>query len=76
MIGDRVHRERHIGIGTVNGARRRVNEMLDRIVPATFRTFNVPGYVGVDVGMRGLERVADSRLRREMYHAREPFLRK
>src|SRR6266508_2797686 len=63
VVGDG---ERNLGVSAVDGARGRVDEVPDRMMPAAFEDAEERGDVRVDVRVRVLERVADARLRGEV----------
>jgi hypothetical protein len=71
MIGDAVHRERHVGVGPVYRAGRGVHKVLDAIVPAAFEHVQRAADVAAHVGVRILQRVAHARLGCQMHHPRE-----
>ena len=75
MMDVLVHRERHLRIRAIDRTRRGVDQVVDPVVPGTLEYVGEPQQVAVDVGERVLDRVPNSRLGREMYHAVEAFAR-
>ena len=71
MVDALVHRIRHRRVCAVDGARRGVDEVLDRVQPAAFEDVQRPDDVAVDVRVRVLERVANSGLGTEMHDSVE-----
>ncbi len=63
MIDILMHAEGQRGVGAVDRARRRIDEMLDAMVAAAFENVKRADDVGADVGVRILERVAHAGLR-------------
>ena len=66
MVDVLVHRERHLRVGAVDRARRRVDQVLHAVVPAAFEDMQEADEVGVDVGVRVVERIAHAGLRRQV----------
>ena len=66
-------RERHQGIGAVNGARRGKNQMLNFLLPAAFQDIDEPHQIAVDIGIRIDDGIADTGLGRQMNHELEGF---
>jgi hypothetical protein len=58
-----VDRERHLRVRPIDGARRGKNKVLDAGLPASLQDVAESDEVGIDVGSRVLQRVADARLR-------------
>src|SRR6185437_14773224 len=79
MIRDPVRRERHVGVGAVDGAGRCVHQVLDPVVAAAFEDVQGARDIAVHVAVRILQRVTDPRLGGEMddpieFLAREEIL--
>ena len=68
MIGFVVHRKRQFGIGAVDRRRRRIDQMAASMMPATFQHIDEALEIGVDIGMRMIDRITHAGLRREMHH--------
>ncbi len=66
MVDVLMHAEGHRGVGAVDRARRREDEMLDAVVAAALQHVQGADDVGVDIGMRVLYPVADPGLSAEM----------
>ena len=69
-----VDRERHRRVGAVDRARARVGEVLAAVVAAAFEDVLEADDVGLDVGVRVRDRVADAGLGGEVDDAREAVL--
>ena len=54
VVGAVMDAEWHVGIGTVDGARRCVDEMLDVVMPASFENIQKAYDIGLDVAARVL----------------------
>ena len=68
MVGLVVHRKRQLGIGAVDRRGRRIDQMAASVMPATFQHIDETLEIGVDIGMRMVDRIAHASLRREMNH--------
>ena len=73
MVGDIVNGKRHPGVGPIDGARRRIHEVLDAVVPTSLQDVQRAGDIAVDVRLWRLQGVPDTRLSREMHYTREPL---
>lgn len=65
--------KRHCGIGTIYARTAGINQMLDTVMPATFKDVGKPDYVTVDVGERVLYGVAHTGLSREVDDTLRPM---
>ena len=70
MVDIVVDRERHLGVGAVDRAGRGIDQVPAPLVPAALQHVEEADEVGVDIGVRVLERVAHAGLGREMHHDR------
>ena len=61
MVDVLVHAEGHRRVGAVDRARRGKDEMLDAVVAAALQHVQRADDVGIDVGVRVFQRVADAR---------------
>ncbi len=71
-----VHRERHRGVGAVDGAGTGVDQVLHAVVPAALQDVAETDQVGVDIGRRVLQRVAHPGLGRQVHHPLRAMLAK
>ena len=70
-----VDSERHLRVRAVDGRRRRIHEVLDRVVAAALEDVRETDDVRVDVRVRIHERVANAGLGGEVHDPVEPFAR-
>jgi hypothetical protein len=62
MVDVLMHAERHLRVGAIDGARRGEHEVLDAVVPAALENVQRADDVGIDVGVRVIDAVADAGL--------------
>ena len=69
VAAELVRRERHPGVGAVDRAGRREHQVLHTVVAAALQHVQRAGYVAVDVGLRGLQRIAHAGLGGQVHDA-------
>jgi len=69
MIDGVANGKRELGIGSVDAARRRIDQMLDGMVPAGLQYGQKANNIGIDEGLWIFNRPANARLCREMHNA-------
>ena len=69
MIGFVVLRKRQLAVGAVDRRRRCIDQMATSVVSATFQHIDETFEIGVDIGMRMIDRVTHTCLRRQMDHS-------
>ena len=68
MVDVVVHRKRHPGVGAVDRTRRGIDQVLDPGVPAALEEIDKADQVGVDVGVRVDQGIADPGLGGQVHH--------
>ena len=74
MVDIVVHRERQLGIGAVDRGRRRKQQVPAAMMPASLQNVGEAGQIGVDIGVRVLQRIPDAGLGCEVNHHRKAML--
>ena len=76
MVDILVDRERHIGIGTVNGTRRCIDQMLNPMMSASLQDVQRTHDITVNICPRILQRIPDAGLGCHVHDPVEPLLLK
>ena len=71
MVDAVVLRERHAGVAAIHARTAGIHQMRHLVVTAAFEDVHEADDVGVDVGVRILQRIAHAGLRGQMHHAVE-----
>src|SRR4051794_19403986 len=74
MIDILSHAERHCRVCAIDRTRRRIDQMLDLVVPTSFQNVQKPRQVRTGIGVRMLECVAHARLCGEIDDAGWPLV--